>query len=107
MKRKINIMYFSILIAALNIFDGWATHYGLEKKQIEEFNPLMDFLWFTNPLLFLSIKFSLSLIILLISYFIYIKSEEKFQQFFSMALMGMLGLYVGVCSIHLYWLSLL
>ncbi|MEK4229827.1 DUF5658 family protein [Solibacillus sp. FSL H8-0538] len=107
MKNKIIIHYVSLLVASLNIFDGFVTHYGLKKNEIEEFNPFMDLLWATSPILFLCVKIALSMLILLTSYFVYKKSAEQFQKIFSIILIGTFSMYLGIFGVHLFWLSLL
>lgn len=104
---KRNIMLFGISIAFLNLFDGIATNYGLMKKLIEEMNPIMDFIISINPALFLGLKVCLSLLILFVSYCVYMHSKIHFQKLFLLTLAGVFCLYFGICSIHLYWLSLL
>ena len=101
------IMLFGVSIAFLNLFDGIATNYGLMKKFIEEMNPFMDFLISLNPALFLALKVGLSLLILFVSYRVYAHSKLYFQRFYLLTLVGVFCLYFGICSVHLYWLSLL
>lgn len=52
MNKKKNIIYYSFIIAILNIFDGYATNYGLKNNYIGESNPIMDYLWKVSPMLF-------------------------------------------------------
>ena len=97
----------SRVIAILNIFDGLATHYGLAYGIIEEANPVMDLLWKASPLLFLGAKTGLSILILHISTLIFQKSVEAFRRLYAVSLLGVLCLYVGVCSLHITWLAFL
>ena len=76
-----NFIYLSWLIAILNIFDGVTTDYGLKKGAIEELNPIMDFLWLVSPLLFLILKFSLSILIVIISILVYKKVVKLFSAY--------------------------
>lgn len=76
-----NFIYLSWLIAILNIFDGVTTNYGLKKGAIEELNPIMDFLWLVSPLLFLTLKFSLSILIVIISILVYKKVVKLFSAY--------------------------
>lgn len=101
------IMLFGISIAFLNLFDGIVTNYGFVEKLIEEMNPIMDFLISINPALFLSLKVGLSLLILFVSYRVYTKSKVNFQRLYLLTLIGVFCLYFSICSLHLYWLSLL
>ena len=107
MKNKRFIIYCSVLIALLNLFDGIATHYGVTKNIIEELNPLMDFFMAISPLLFLCMKIILSILILCASYWVYQKSKEKFQQLFLYSLVGVSIMYIGIFCMHIFWLSLL
>lgn len=104
---KKSIMLFGISIAFLNLFDGIVTNYGLMKKFIEEMNPIMDFIISLNPAFFLGLKVILSLLILFVSYWVYKNSKAHFQRLYLVSLIGVFCLYFGICSIHLYWLSLL
>ncbi|WP_369435939.1 DUF5658 family protein [Lysinibacillus fusiformis] len=91
----------------MNIFDGFATHYGLMLHIIEELNPMMDFLWMTSPILFLVMKMMLSYFLSALSYLIYHKSSERFQKLFSICLIGLLIIYLGIFALHMYWLTML
>ena len=104
---KKNIMLFGISIAVLNLFDGIVTNYGLMKKLIEEMNPIMNFIISVNPSLFLGLKVCLSLLILYVSYWVYTNSKLHFQRLYLLTLIGVFFLYFGICSLHVYWLSLL
>ena len=81
LRNKMNFIYLSWLIAILNIFDGVTTNYGLKKGAIEELNPIMDFLWLVSPLLFLTLKFSLSILIVIISILVYKKVVKLFSAY--------------------------
>ena len=107
LRNKMNFIYLSWLIAALNIFDGVTTAYGLKKDAIEELNPIMDFLWLVSPLLFLTLKFSLSVLIIIISILVYKKSSKTFQRIYSVLLVGVCCVYFGIFSLHIMWLSFL
>ena len=107
MKNKRIIIYCSALIALLNLFDGIATHYGIINNMIQELNPLMDFFMAISPLLFLWIKIVLSILVLYASYWIYKKSNVKFQILFLYSLVGTSVMYVGIFCMHIFWLSLL
>lgn len=80
MRDKINVVYLSWLIAALNVFDGVITAYGLRGGKIEELNPIMRFLWVTSPPLFLALKFSLSVLVVIISIGVYKKVATRFME---------------------------
>lgn len=107
LRNKINIIYLGWLIAVLNIFDGVTTAYGLKNGKIEELNPIMAFLWMMSPPLFLALKFSLSVLIVIISMLVYKKSSKKFQGVYSVLLVGVCCVYLGIFFLHIMWLSFL
>ncbi|MGN4125699.1 DUF5658 family protein [Lysinibacillus sphaericus] len=105
--RKPNMMSLSLVIAILNIFDGFATHYGLTLNIIEELNPIMKLLWFTSPTLFLLVKIMLSYVISCLSYLVDRRSGERFQKFFFNCLVGLFVIYLGIGGLHMLWLTML
>ncbi|MGE6517500.1 DUF5658 family protein [Lysinibacillus sphaericus] len=105
--RKPNIISLSLVIAILNIFDGFATHYGLTLNKIEELNPIMKLLWVTSPTLFLLVKIMLSSFISCLSYLVDRKSGERFQKFFFNCLIGIFVIYLGIVGLHMLWLTML
>ena len=107
MRNKIDVVYLSWFIAMLNVFDGVLTAYGLKEGKIEELNPIMRFLWVTSPSLFLALKFSLSVLVVLISIHIYKKSRQTFYGVYSVLLVGGCFVYVGIFVLHMMWLSFL
>lgn len=107
MKNKRILLYCSIFIALLNLFDGLATHYGINHNLIEELNPLMNFFMALSPLLFLCIKILLSIMLLCLSYWVYQKSKATFQTLYLYSLVGVSVMYTAICCMHLFWLSLL
>lgn len=58
------------VLAFLNIFDAYATNYGLHYNLIEESNPLMNYIWHISPILFINIKIALSVLLLISASFI-------------------------------------
>ena len=107
LRNKINVVYLSWFIAALNMFDGVTTAYGLKEGKIEELNPIMRFLWVTSPPLFLALKFSLSVLIVIISIVVYKKSRETFYDVYAVLLVGVCFVYLGIFVLHMIWLSFL
>ena len=107
MRNKINVVYLSWLIAVLNVFDGVITAYGLKEGKIEELNPIMRFLWVTSPPLFLALKFSLSILVVIISIVVYKKSRNTFYRVYAVLLVGVCCLYIGIFVLHMIWLSFL
>lgn len=107
MGNKFNIVILGLLIAILNSFDGFATYYGLKNKIIEESNPLMALLWQKNPFVFLLLKVSLSLLIIWVSLNIFRNSKVNFQRLYFSIQSGLLILYLGISTMHIFWLSLI
>ena len=107
LRNKINVVYLSWLIAVLNVFDGVITAYGLKEGKIEELNPIMRFLWVTSPPLFLALKFSLSILVVIISIVVYKKSRNTFYRVYAVLLVGVCCLYIGIFVLHMIWLSFL
>lgn len=99
------ILILGIVISLLNMFDGLATNYGYINNFIEEVNPLMDYLLKLNSELFLLFKFLVSILIVLISFAVYYKCNERFQKSFFVSLVGVSVLYLGISVMHLTWLS--
>jgi len=96
-----------LLISLLNIFDGFATHFGLLHNQIEELNPIMNVLWVSSPALFLAVKMLLSFSLSYFSYLVYKLSGLHFQKLYALCLAGILIIYLGIFGLHLYWLTIL
>ena len=107
MRNKINVVYLSWFIAMLNFFDGVLTAYGLKEGKIEELNPIMRFLWVTSPPLFLALKFSLSVLVVITSIVVYKKSRKMFYDVYTVLLVGVCFVYVGIFVPHMMWLSFL
>ncbi|WP_332649817.1 DUF5658 family protein [Lysinibacillus sp. 54212] len=107
MKNRRFILLLSLFIAILNLFDGIATHFGLIHNIIEEANPIMKTIATFSPALFLLIKTLLSILIVAVSYWIYKYSLAAFQRFYFLSLVGVLTLYIGIFSMHIFWLVLL
>ena len=106
-RNKISVVYLSWFIAALNIFDGVITAYGLKEGKIEELNPIMRFLWVMSPPLFLALKFSLSVLVVIISIVVYKKSRKTFYGVYAVLLVGVCCVYMGIFVLHMMWLSFL
>ena len=106
-RNKISVVYLSWFIAALNIFDGVITAYGLKEGKIEELNPIMRFLWVMSPPLFLALKFSLSVLVVIISIVVYKKSRKTFYSVYAVLLVGVCCVYIGIFVLHMMWLSFL
>lgn len=104
---KRSSIFLSLFIATLNIFDGIATHFGLLFNKIEEFNPIMNILWASSPILFLAVKITLSFFIYLLTYLVCLKSSEQFQMLFNYCLKGLFVIYLAIFGLHMYWITLI
>lgn len=90
-----------LILSILNLFDGIATYIGIHYRIIEEFNPIMASLIDWNPLFFLLVKFSLSLLLILLAkYMKEIRVSKALQGLLTVAL----GLYSVVAVVHITWL---
>ncbi|WP_408057125.1 DUF5658 family protein [Ureibacillus acetophenoni] len=98
-------MALGIFVSLLNLFDGFATNYGYVYNLIIELNPLMDYLLTISPTLFLSFKFLTSIFIILISFAVYYKSNERFQRPFLFSLVIISVMYTGISIMHIFWLT--
>src|SRR5699024_4955781 len=93
-----------ITIACLNAIDGLATAYGLQLDLVEEQNPFALYLWEVHPLLFISVKLFISLIVL---YFpLFTKRSIWQKKFWTITLITVTLLYLFVNIVHLIWLSI-
>jgi uncharacterized membrane protein len=91
-----------IIIASLNGLDGVLTFWGIKNGNIIEANPIMDWVWKHNPIIFLGIKISLSLILLIIGYFL--TKQKQIGQRFIFVLKSTTVLYLLVSILHMKWI---
>lgn len=103
MNKKTMLIYLGLFVALLNLFDGFATNYGMTNNFIEELNPLMDALM-TTPILFLSLKTALSILILFVTYLVSKHCVASFQKLFLSSLICVSFIYTGIFGLHLIWL---
>ncbi|MCM3599889.1 DUF5658 family protein [Robertmurraya korlensis] len=92
-----------IYLALLNIFDAIATAYGLSLHTIREMNPFMNGIYHIHPLLFLSVKISLS--VLLISMGVIWESLIRKKRIISFLIILSSIIYTPVCFTHIYWMT--
>lgn len=88
----------ALIIVVLNTLDGVFTYIGLKNLQMVEANPLLRTL---KPESVLVLKLLLSG---LLSYVIYNKGFMKFGKKFQILLSMVIAIYLGVISLHLFWL---
>ncbi|SHQ82778.1 Uncharacterised protein [Mycobacteroides abscessus subsp. abscessus] len=102
MNRKL-IGFLFIYLALLNVFDAFATAHGLSLNKIREMNPYMNGIYLIHPLLFITLKISLS--ILLICMGVIWGSMIRKKRFISSLIILASIIYTPVCLTHIYWLT--
>ncbi|WP_374055085.1 DUF5658 family protein [Rossellomorea sp. FM04394] len=89
-------------IALLNLLDAALTMYGLDSNYITESNPLMNYLYLTRPWLFLLIKVQLSVLLLILLY--YLNPKKKASRIL-LSVAGVAAVsYTFTCVLHGYWI---
>ncbi|MHC0037567.1 DUF5658 family protein [Pseudoneobacillus sp. C159] len=96
------MFYLFMYLAFINVFDGFVTYVGLITGNIEELNPIMNYLYEVDPLLFIGVKLSLSFLLLIIYFLI---KEPKSVVLKSLLLVSSI-IYTLVCLKHSYWIAL-
>lgn len=87
-------------LAFINFLDGLLTFFGMKLLLIEEVNPIMDFLYTIEPLLFLSIKAVLSGFLILLSTSINFPPQTKVKVLAKSAAY----LYSFILVLHVLWI---
>ncbi|MCA1031703.1 DUF5658 family protein [Bacillus timonensis] len=90
-------------LAILNILDGLLTFIGLQFSLIDERNPMMLYLYQSDPIFFITVKVFLSLFLYV---FIYMDRVPNGRVIKGITLISTI-LYSIVCSFHMYWLWLI
>ncbi|WP_222928954.1 DUF5658 family protein [Rossellomorea aquimaris] len=89
-------------IVILNLLDAALTMYGLHSNYITESNPLMNYLYLTQPWLFLLTKIQLSILLLILLFYLNTKKKS------SRLLLSVAGVaavsYTFTCLLHGYWI---
>lgn len=86
-------------LAFINLLDGHLTFFGIRLSLIEEVNPIMDVLYTTEPLLFLSVKAVLSGFLILLSTSINFPPQTKVK----VLAKGAAYLYSLILVLHVLW----
>ncbi|WP_449622380.1 DUF5658 family protein [Robertmurraya sp. Marseille-Q9965] len=92
-----------VYLAVLNFFDGCMTFMGIHYGMIEEFNPLMNALISKNPWTFFLLKSFLSILLLLVFYFV---RHQQISNFLKNLILCSVILYTSVSILHVSWLFL-
>jgi hypothetical protein len=89
-------------IAILNLLDAALTMYGLHFNYITEKNPLMNQLYLTRPWLFLLLKVQLSVLLLVVQY--YLNTSQKTSKILVSVAAVAAASYTFTCFLHGYWI---
>lgn len=89
-----------IFLAALNLLDGFITHFGILGGHISEANPLMYTVYEIHPVLFLFNKAMLSLCLISLYFIIRIPVNKLIRTLSYVAT----ALYAYVFFLHGYWI---
>ncbi|MBU8770757.1 DUF5658 family protein [Cytobacillus oceanisediminis] len=87
-------------LAFINLLDGLLTFFGIKLSLIEEVNPIMDFLYTIEPLLFLSVIAVLSGFLILLSTSINFPPQTKVK----VLAKGAAYLYSFILVLHVLWI---
>lgn len=87
-------------LAIANLLDGITTFIGLKLNLITESNPLMDYTYSKDPLLFISVKIMLSF---LLYGFVFLKALPTTDWVKGLAVIAAF-LYTIICMAHMYWI---
>lgn len=91
-----------IIIAVLNLLDAFATAGGIKLRVIAEANPIMNYLWQVNPLLFIGLKLVFSFLLLLIM--LYLKVAPKNRWKWKLYLSFTILIYLWLMFLHTKWI---
>ncbi|WP_430515276.1 DUF5658 family protein [Cytobacillus firmus] len=89
-----------LYLSFLNFIDGTFTFLGLQFSIIEERNPLMAYLFILDPIVFLALKISLSILLCIFPLINFIPSYSIVK----VLILGASALYTFVCFIHFIWI---
>ncbi|WML48223.1 DUF5658 family protein [Neobacillus sp. PS3-34] len=89
-----------IYLSAANLIDGVATFFGLHLNIISEDNFIMEFIYHISPALFLFLKVSLSISLII---FVYKLRKSKRPFLYGLAMFAS-AVYTITLFIHIYWL---
>ncbi|WP_407691416.1 DUF5658 family protein [Robertmurraya mangrovi] len=90
---------FFLYLGILNLFDAFATFYGLSINEISELNPVMSILYERNPFIFLGTKVGLSIVLFSLTG---VKKGFNSLTLRTLTIFSTI-LYSCVCFIHLVW----
>ncbi|WP_391557385.1 DUF5658 family protein [Robertmurraya sp.] len=102
MDRKL-LGFLFIYLALLNVFDAFATAHGLSLNKIREMNPYMNGIYHIHPLLFLTVKISLSVLLIWMGVTWGSKIRKK-RLILSLIILSSI-IYTPVCFTHIYWMT--
>ncbi|SHH13837.1 MULTISPECIES: DUF5658 family protein [Desulfosporosinus] len=98
--RDRSIIVSSIVLFALSVIDGALTLWGLGQGVIEEVNPVMRWLIEENPIVFMTVKLSLPVML----GFVLWEIRDRSRKFVACSLWLVLIVYSVVMMFHAYWI---
>ncbi|WP_404323516.1 DUF5658 family protein [Cytobacillus firmus] len=87
-------------LAFLNILDGFITYFGIQYGHIQEGNPLMEFVYYANPVFFLLLKAALSCFLVAL---IFVQSFSFRRPIPELSFVASI-LYTAVIVLHFNWI---
>ncbi|WP_413362545.1 DUF5658 family protein [Robertmurraya sp. 2P01SA] len=99
MKISTLLLYLSFF----NLFDGLMTFFGVHFEKIEEFNPLMESVMNVDLWLFLFLKGTLSIILIILAHFL---RSLQVSLYVKQLIIFSLLLYSMVTLVHISWMVL-
>jgi hypothetical protein len=99
-KNVSNIPFVCFYLALLNFIDGILTYIGLRLNIIEEANILMNWIYDQNPIYFLIIKISLSLLLYML---VILKKIPEGKMVYMLTFFGAIS-YSIILFLHGLWL---
>lgn len=106
--KRINkpIILLMFIVGSLSLFDGFATYWGLSNNHIEESNPIMRLLWDISPLVFLTFKTTVSILLITLGV-LYQKTKQKVTLKIRFLTYLITAIYIFVTGVHILWISTL
>ncbi|WP_222860823.1 DUF5658 family protein [Robertmurraya massiliosenegalensis] len=92
-----------LYLSFFNLFDGFVTFFGIHFKKIEEFNPLMERVIHMDLWLFLLLKGSLSIFLIILAHFL---RNLQVSLYVKQLIIFSLLLYSIVALVHVSWIVL-
>lgn len=102
--KEKNVRFYFAFISILNLFDCIFTYIALKNNITTEANPVMAFIWNLHPLLFVSLKILLSVILVFLA--VKFKTKQKRAMQWKRVLQLTSIAYIFVFFTHITWIIL-